>query len=74
MQLGAQIEIQSTNTGAVVDLLVKRLDIVRVSTSSQLLRHTQAQDDTCESLTYYILLKVHIGDTAIRETYWKITI
>lgn len=74
MQLGAQIEIQSTSTGAVVDLLVKRLDIVRVPTSSRLLRLTQAQDDVCESPTYYILLKVHIGDTVSRETYWKITI
>ena len=74
IQLGAQIEIQSMSTGEVVDLLVKRLDIVRVPTSSQLLRHTQAEDDICESPTCYILLKVHIGDTVIRETYWRITI
>ena len=74
MQLGAHIEIQSTSTGAVVDLLIKRHDIVRVPASSQLLRHTQTQDDICESLTYYSLLKVHMGDAVSRETYWKITI
>jgi hypothetical protein len=74
MQLGAQIKIQNTDADVAADLLIKRLDIVRIPTNNQLFRHVQAQDDTCEVRTYYILVKVHVGDSVSRETFWKITI
>lgn len=74
IQLGAQIEIQNTSPSIAVDLLVKRLDVVRLPINRQSLRYIPVQDDICEPLTYYILMKVHIGDTVSKETFWKVTI
>ena len=77
MQLGCQFKIERTRAGTTVSL--KRLDIVRVPVSSWLLRHIQARAGghyVCEPLTFYILVKVQIGDTCpvSREAYWKVTI
>ena len=73
MQVGAQVQIKRTRAGVTVS--PKRIDIVRVPVGSQMLRHTRIEEhDICEPLTYYILVKVHIGGTASRETYWKVTV
>ena len=75
MQLGAQIKIQNTSSGVAVDLLIKRLDIVRIPTGNRLFRYVLAQDNCCcEIKTYYIIVKVHFGDSISRQTFWKFTI
>ena len=77
MQLGCQFKVESTRAGTTVSL--KRLHVVRVPISSRLMRHIQPRTgghyDVCEPLTFYILVKVQIGDTVRGETsYWKVTV
>ena len=73
IQLSAQIRIKRTRAGVMVT--PKRIYIVRAPFSRQLLRHTQPREqDSCEPVTYYILVKVHMGETVSRETYWEITV
>ena len=71
MQLGVQIEIQNSTSGVAVDLLIKRLDIVRIPTSNRLFRHNCC---SCEIKNYYITVKVRFGENISRQTFWKFTI
>ena len=76
LQVGAQIESQRSRDGTVIDVSIKRLDIARISVhiGSQLLRLARSgAHDTCEPLTYYILVRVQVRDR-LNKTYWKITV
>ena len=77
MQLGCQFKLERIRAGTIVSL--KRLYIARVldRLSGQLLRHTRARVgelDVCEPLTFYILVKLQIGDAVSEEVYWRITV